>query len=112
MTESHCPQCGFPIESGSYLPGLIYCQQCNFKGAPSLSAAKPVAKHKTEESESDSFNEELGPLSISSKMAFISLFAFFVVSLVGLHNNFSLVFFVGFLIFSISYIFLRVRNRN
>jgi hypothetical protein len=113
MEITRCPNCGMPLESSNYyLRGMtMKCRHCNFSGLPINSAACIYDKMKIQKDEIDSFREELGPESVSSKLAIISLFSFIVSAGAAELQNFAFVSLAGFLMFSAFFAFMRLRKK-
>lgn len=111
MNVSKCPNCGMPMESSNlYAKGMtIKCRHCNQSGLPLNSGACIYDKIKREKPESD-FDNAFDLQSLFSKMALVSFFVF-IVSIGSLETrNFAVVSFIGFLLFSVFYGFLRFKN--
>ncbi len=112
MSVSRCPNCGMPFEAdGYYTQGTATkCRHCGYSGQALSSAFSLYKKTKVQHKEADPFKEELGLEPFSSKLAFVSLFIFFVSLSATGPKAFALASFFGFVMFSAFYAFLRIRN--
>lgn len=111
MSSSSCPNCGKILQRSDYIMnGLaIQCNDCGYSGAPLKPENSYLQKLKDKEPRSD-FEIDMNLDSIFSKMAIVSFFAF-AVSLTSVElKGFTIISFVGFLLFSVFCLFIRSRS--
>lgn len=113
MDISRCPKCGMPAESSNYyLKGMVLkCRYCGHSGLPLSGGACIYDKIKKIEPHRP-FENELSPQTVFSKLALLSFFSSMVSVWSFDLRTFTIVSFAGFIIFSVFYGVLRLRNNT
>lgn len=114
MDIPRCAHCGLPVESSNYyLRGMaIKCRNCGYSALPLSAGACIYDRIKVSKPEGphEPFKEELNPRSVLSRLALLSFFSSAASVWSPELRFFTAASFAGFLLFSLMYGFLRVRD--
>lgn len=111
MKTLKCPGCGLPTESSNYYFSMsIKCRNCGYSVLPLSAGACFYDRLKLESEPHDPFKGFLGGESLSSKLALLCLFSSAVSAWTIDYRQFTIVAFVGFVLFGALYAFLRIRS--